>query len=175
MLALKLSASPKALNHERESLIDTLVRQLSMALERTRLVAELNTTRVSEENERLRSALLSSVSHDLRTPLASIIGATSSLIELKPQLSEDDQRELLDGILSESERLNRYIQNLLDMTRLGHGTLKIERDWVSFDDVINSALKSTRAIAETRRGTQTVAHHAAAVVRSSRAGGAGAG
>ncbi|MGP5325732.1 ATP-binding protein [Vreelandella titanicae] len=141
MLALKLSASPKALNHERESLIDTLVRQLSMALERTRLVAELNATRVSEENERLRSALLSSVSHDLRTPLSSIIGATSSLIELKPQLSEDDQRELLDGILSESERLNRYIQNLLDMTRLGYGTLKIERDWVSFDDVINSALK----------------------------------
>ncbi|GGC96491.1 sensor histidine kinase [Vreelandella lutescens] len=141
MLALKLSASPNALTHESEALIDTLARQLSMALERTRLVAELNTTRVSEENERLRSALLSSVSHDLRTPLASIIGSTSSLIELKPQLSDSDQRELLDGILSESERLNRYIQNLLDMTRLGHGTLKIERDWVSFDDVINSALK----------------------------------
>ncbi|WP_434985250.1 ATP-binding protein [Vreelandella zhaodongensis] len=141
MLALKLSESLKTLNHEQESLMDTLVRQLSMALERTRLVAELNTTRVSEENERLRSALLSSVSHDLRTPLSSIIGSASSLIELKPQLSDSDQRELLDGILSESERLNRYIQNLLDMTRLGHGTLKIERDWVAFDDVINSALK----------------------------------
>ncbi|CAH1045083.1 sensor histidine kinase [Halomonas sp. TD01] len=141
MLALKLSESQKALTYERESLMDTLVRQLSMALERTRLVAELNTTRVSEENERLRSALLSSVSHDLRTPLSSIIGSASSLIELKPQLSDSDQRELLDGILSESERLNRYIQNLLDMTRLGHGTLKIERDWVAFDDVINSALK----------------------------------
>ncbi len=141
MLALKLSESAKALTHEGEALIDTLVRQLSMALERTRLVAELNTTRVSEENERLRAALLSSVSHDLRTPLSSIIGATSSLIELKPQLSDSDQCELLDGILSESERLNRYIQNLLDMTRLGHGKLKIERDWVSFDDVINSALK----------------------------------
>ncbi len=98
MLALKLSASQKGLTHENEALIDTLVRQLSMALERTRLVAELNTTRVSEENERLRSALLSSVSHDLRTPLASIIGSTSSLIELKPQLSDSDQRELLDGI-----------------------------------------------------------------------------
>ncbi|MBZ5489021.1 sensor histidine kinase KdpD [Halomonas aquamarina] len=141
MLALKLSAAPKALSHEQEALMDTLVRQLSMALERTRLVAELNATRVSEENERLRSALLSSVSHDLRTPLASIIGATSSLIELKPQLSDSDQRELLDGILSESERLNRYIQNLLDMTRLGHGTLKLERDWVAFEDLINSALK----------------------------------
>ncbi|WP_447895688.1 ATP-binding protein [Vreelandella sp. GE22] len=141
MLALKLAENPKALSHEQEALMDTLLRQLSMALERTRLVAELSATRVSEENERLRSALLSSVSHDLRTPLASIIGATSSLIELKPQLSDSDQRELLDGILSESERLNRYIQNLLDMTRLGHGTLKIERDWVSFDDIINAALK----------------------------------
>jgi two-component system sensor histidine kinase KdpD len=141
MLALKLSASQGVLTQERESLIDTLTRQLSMALERTHLVAELNTTRVSEENERLRSALLSSVSHDLRTPLSSIIGAASSLIELKPQLNDDDQRQLLDGILSEGERLNRYIQNLLDMTRLGHGTLKIERDWVSFDDVINAAIK----------------------------------
>ncbi|SJN10323.1 Osmosensitive K+ channel histidine kinase KdpD [Halomonas citrativorans] len=141
MLALKLSASPTTLGHEQEALMGTLLRQLSMALERTRLVAELNVTRVSEENERLRSALLSSVSHDLRTPLASIIGATSSLIELRPQLSDGDQRELLDGILSESERLNRYIQNLLDMTRLGHGTLKIERDWVTFDDLINSAVK----------------------------------
>ena len=141
MLALKLSASQGVLTQERESLIDTLTRQLSMALERTRLVAELNTTRVSEENERLRSALLSSVSHDLRTPLSSIIGAASSLIELKPQLNDDNQRQLLDGILSEGERLNRYIQNLLDMTRLGHGTLKIERDWVSFDDVINAAIK----------------------------------
>ncbi|HDZ45657.1 hypothetical protein LCGC14_0097720 [marine sediment metagenome] len=141
MLALKLSASQTALTLESESLIDTLRRQLSMALERTRLVAELNATRVSEENERLRSALLSSVSHDLRTPLSSIIGAASSLIELKPQLNDDDQRELLDGILSEGERLNRYIQNLLDMTRLGHGTLKLERDWVSFDDLMNSAIK----------------------------------
>ncbi|WP_235039649.1 sensor histidine kinase [Vreelandella profundi] len=141
MLALKLSASQASLTQESEALLDTLTRQLSMALERTRLVAELNAARVSEENERLRSALLSSVSHDLRTPLSSIIGAASSLIELKPQLNENDQRELLDGILSEGERLNRYIQNLLDMTRLGHGTLKIERDWVAFDDVIDTAIK----------------------------------
>ncbi|MCS2609245.1 sensor histidine kinase [Halomonas dongshanensis] len=141
MLAMKLSTRATLLTQDDEALIDTLVRQLGMALERTRLVAELGATRVSEENERLRSALLASVSHDLRTPLASIMGAASSLIELRAQLSDADQRELLDGILTESERLNRYIQNLLDMTRLGHGTLKLERDWVAFDDVINAALK----------------------------------
>ncbi|MBT2788427.1 MULTISPECIES: ATP-binding protein [unclassified Halomonas] len=102
---------------------------------------ELSAARLAEEQERLRSALLSSVSHDLRTPLASIIGAASSLRTLDAQLSQQDRFALLDGVLSESERLNRYIQNLLDMTRLGHGDMRIERDWVAFDDLVTSALK----------------------------------
>lgn len=102
---------------------------------------ELSAARLAEEQERLRSALLSSVSHDLRTPLASIIGAASSLRTLDAQLSRQDRFALLDGVLSESERLNRYIQNLLDMTRLGHGDMKIERDWVAFDDLVASARK----------------------------------
>lgn len=102
---------------------------------------ELSAARLAEEQERLRSALLSSVSHDLRTPLASIIGAASSLRTLDAQLSPQDRFALLDGVLSESERLNRYIQNLLDMTRLGHGDMKIERDWVAFNDLVTSALK----------------------------------
>ncbi|MGO2007967.1 sensor histidine kinase [Vreelandella alkaliphila] len=107
---------------------------------RARMLA-LNASRLAEEQERLRSALLASVSHDLRTPLASIIGAASSLRTLDAQLSQEDRFELLDGVLSESERLNRYIQNLLDMTRLGHGKLTIERDWVAVDDLISSAIK----------------------------------
>ena len=102
---------------------------------------ELSAARLAEEQERLRSALLSSISHDLRTPLASIIGAASSLRTLDAQLSQQDRFALLDGVLSESERLNRYIQNLLDMTRLGHGDMKIERDWVAFDDLVASARK----------------------------------
>lgn len=102
---------------------------------------ELSAARLAEEQERLRSALLSSISHDLRTPLASIIGAASSLRTLDAQLSQQDRFALLDGVLSESERLNRYIQNLLDMTRLGHGDMKIERDWVAFDDLVTSARK----------------------------------
>ncbi|UYG05097.1 ATP-binding protein [Halomonas sp. LR3S48] len=141
IVGLELAVRERPLGPDQETLVTTLTRQLGMALERTRLVAELGASRLSEENERLRSALLSSVSHDLRTPLASIIGSASSLRELEPQLSRADRRELLDGILAESERLNRYIQNLLDMTRLGHGDLKIERDWVSFDDLVTAALK----------------------------------
>ncbi|TFH85205.1 DUF4118 domain-containing protein [Billgrantia azerbaijanica] len=145
VVGLELAVRDGGLGADEEALIDTLVRQLVMALERTRLVAELSEVRVSEENERLRSALLASVSHDLRTPLASIIGSASSLRELEPQLSADDRRELLDGILAESERLNRYIQNLLDMTRLGQGGLKIERDWIALDDLVASALQRLSA------------------------------
>lgn len=141
VVGLQLAVREAPLNLEQEAQLDALIGQLSLALERTRLVSELGEARLSEENERLRSALLSSVSHDLRTPLASIIGSASTLRELEAQLDAHDRHELLDGILTESERLNRYIQNLLDMTRLGHGTLKIERDWVAFSDLAAAALK----------------------------------
>ncbi|AMD01580.1 ATP-binding protein [Halomonas chromatireducens] len=141
IVGLKLAVRETPPGPDQEALIEALSSQLTMALERTRLVSDLGTARLSEENERLRSALLSSVSHDLRTPLASIIGSASTLRELEAQLSDEDKHELLDGILSESERLNRYIQNLLDMTRLGHGSLKIERDWISLEDLIESAIK----------------------------------
>lgn len=132
---------------EREQLV-TLLFFLIVALvvgnitgvSRERMLA-LNASRLAEEHERLRSALLASVSHDLRTPLASIIGSSSSLRALDPQLTSQDRFELLDGILNESERLNRYIQNLLDMTRLGHGELAIQRDWISVDDLVASARK----------------------------------
>ncbi len=124
--------------------LDVLVSQVALAMARTRLAGNLEQARLAEETERLRSALLSSVSHDLRTPLASMIGSASTLRDLHADLSAGDRAELLDAIVSEGERLNRYIQNLLDMTRLGHGTLKIERDWIGLDDIVNAALRRTR-------------------------------
>ncbi|GEN24121.1 two-component sensor histidine kinase [Halomonas cupida] len=151
IVGLALGDRDTSLIHDQETLVDTLINQFSMALTRTRLVNDLGAARLAEENERLRSALLSSVSHDLRTPLSSIIGAASSLRDLDQQLTAEDKRELLDSVLGESERLNRYIQNLLDMTRLGHGTLKIERDWVALSDLINAALKRlTSALGQVR-------------------------
>jgi two-component system sensor histidine kinase KdpD len=107
---------------------------------RTRLVTELEDARVSGETERLRSALLSSVSHDLRSPLASMIGSASSLASYWSAISEGDRRSLLDTIQQEGERLDRYIQNLLDMTRLGHSGLTLNRDWIGVDELLGSAV-----------------------------------
>jgi two-component system sensor histidine kinase KdpD len=146
----------KGLRSEQLGAIDALVTQVTLVMARTRLATSLEQAKVAEETERLRSALLSSVSHDLRTPLASMIGAASSLRSLDDALTADDRRELLDSVVSEGERLNRYIQNLLDMTRLGHGTLKLERDWIGIDDILNSALRRTRELLHDRRLVRSI-------------------
>ncbi|MGD8419033.1 MAG: DUF4118 domain-containing protein [Gammaproteobacteria bacterium] len=115
--------------------------QAGIALDRTRLVADLEQARVVSETEQLRSALLSSVSHDLRTPLASIIGSTTSLLEYGNSFSEANRTELLATVVDEAQRLDRHIQNLLDMTRLGHGSLPLKRDWVDVHDIVSSAVE----------------------------------
>jgi two-component system sensor histidine kinase KdpD len=116
-----------------------LASQAAVALDRVSLVAELESANLASERERLRAALLSSVSHDLRTPLSSIIGAASSLVAYEPTLSSDDKGALLRSVLNESERLDRYIQNLLDMTRLGQGDLKLQLDWEDIRDLVSVA------------------------------------
>lgn len=103
-------------------LLDALVDQIALALERLRLTEDLAATQLASETERLRTALLNSVSHDLRTPLVTIIGAAGHLVEA--DLPTTARRDLAENIREEGERLDRYVQNLLDMTRLGHGALK---------------------------------------------------
>lgn len=103
-------------------LLEALADQVALALERIRLSEDLSQSRLLSEAERLRSALLSSVSHDLRTPLVSILGAAEGFEQ--PGLAAPDRAVLAETIREEGERLDRYIQNLLDMTRLGHGALK---------------------------------------------------
>jgi two-component system, OmpR family, sensor histidine kinase KdpD len=119
-------------------LLDALVDQIALAIERTRLTEELSETRLVAETDRLRTALLSSVSHDLRTPLVTIIGAAGSLADA-PDLPVAVRSTLADSIREEGERLDRYVQNLLDMTRLGHGALKARLGPVDLSDVIGSA------------------------------------
>jgi two-component system sensor histidine kinase KdpD len=125
-----------AASHE---LVRILCDLAAVTLERARLVSDLEKARLVSESEQLRSALLSSVSHDLRTPLSTIIGATSSLLEYGSNIQEPDRTDLMQNVLEEAERLNRYIQNLLDMTRLGGGTLEPRRDWVDLGDIISTA------------------------------------
>ncbi|WP_221795994.1 ATP-binding protein [Oceanobacter mangrovi] len=121
--------------------LDAAVELLRLAWSRVLLIGNLQQETMIKEREQLRSALLSSISHDLRTPLATMIGSVSSLVELKESLSQQQQDELLDNTLSEARRLDRYIQKLLDMTRLGQGELKLERDWVGVDEIVSVSLR----------------------------------
>ena len=137
-IGLKLRGGSDALDSGRQALVQTMAEDIAQALIRTRLAADLEAQRVSGETERLRNALLSSVSHDLRSPLAGIIGSASSLEHYGERMPDEDRHELLRTIRSEGERLDRYIQNLLDMTRLGHGGLTLQRDWVGVDELIGA-------------------------------------
>jgi len=131
---------------DRRSLALAMAQDIGQALERARLSDELEGARVQGETERLRNALLSSVSHDLRSPLASMIGAAGTLISYEAKLPQAERTELLQSILGEGQRLDRYIQNLLDMTRLGHGTLKLSRDWTDSSEIIAAAVTRLRKL-----------------------------
>ncbi|HEY5851502.1 MAG TPA: sensor histidine kinase KdpD [Lysobacter sp.] len=140
VVGLRFPAQLHRLGIEQRRLAEAMAEDISQAVVRTRLVADLENARISNETERLRSALLSSVSHDLRSPLASIIGSASSLDHYAEAMSAQDRHSLLETIRIEGERLDRYIQNLLDMTRLGHGGLTLNRDWIGVDELIGSAV-----------------------------------
>lgn len=127
--------------------VATLVFFLVMATVTSNLAARLRHAMAVSEREQLRSALLTSVSHDLRTPLSSIIGATSSLIAYEPSFCAKDKTDLLQSVLEEAERLDRYIQNLLDMMRLGQGQLELHRDWEDIRDLVSAASRRLRLAA----------------------------
>ncbi|MGZ7456843.1 DUF4118 domain-containing protein [Pseudomonas sp. Ma2-10] len=136
----------QTLSGQRRRLLTALSQPLAQALARAQLAEDLEAARLHGETEQLRSALLASVSHDLRTPLTSMRGSIDSLLALGEAIPLEDRRELLEGTRDEAERLDRYIQNLLDMTRLGHGALTLARDWVSPADIVGSSLNRLRAV-----------------------------
>ena len=129
-----------SIDSDRRSLLATLAAQISLALERARLAEERAEARIRAEHEHLRSTLLSSVSHDLRTPLATITGATTTLLDPGPEASPEDQRMLLTTIHQESCRLQRLVNNLLDLTRLESGQVRVTKEWIPVEEVVGSAL-----------------------------------
>jgi two-component system sensor histidine kinase KdpD len=141
LLGVAFDESVSNLIPEQRRLLDAVSDQAAVAIERTNLATSIEDARILTETEQLRSALLSSISHDLRTPLVSIIGSATSLVTFGETLSEENRAELLSTVLEEAERLNRFVQNLLDMTRLGYGALKPKRDWVDLHDVVGSAIE----------------------------------
>jgi two-component system sensor histidine kinase KdpD len=119
--------------------VAALLDQGAVALERAEFAADAADAEALRRSDRLRSALLNSVSHDLRTPLATVLGAATTLLEYGKSLDRKVQTDLLVSIREEAERLNRYVGNLLDMTRLEGGGLNIRSDWVDVRDVLGAA------------------------------------
>jgi two-component system sensor histidine kinase KdpD len=136
--------APGALGRPESEVLDTFAGQLALALERSRLGEEAARARLDAEASRIRAALFASVTHDLRTPLASIKASASSLIEEGVPFSEDQRRELLRTILEEAERLNRLVANLLDLSRLRAGALVPSVEPVLIEDVVSSVLERLR-------------------------------
>lgn len=122
-------------------LIEALCYQAALAIERTFMMQESEDIRLNHQRELLRSALLSSVSHDLKTPLVSIIGALSSIRHMQERLSTQEQHELLSTALEEAERLNQFISNILSMTRIESGALTLKREWISVYSLYADAIQ----------------------------------
>ena len=139
VIALRFNQKTETISFEQQRLAELMIDDIAQTTSRVQLSLQLENSRVVAETEKLRSALLSSVSHDLRSPLAAMIGSADSLKYYAEQMSVEDRESLLDTIHVEGERLDRYIQNLLDMTRLGHHGLSLSRDWIGVEELIGSA------------------------------------
>lgn len=150
VIALTLRAGAASLNAEERRLLYSLQAQLATAWERFQLLEYAKDAKVQRAAESLRSALLASVSHDLRTPLVSVIGSLSAIRELAGQLDAHDHAQLVDTALNEAERLNRLIQNLLDATRLAQGAMPLRLTAVSMDEVMRTAVQRLAADAQPR-------------------------
>jgi len=140
VIGVRPSALSRLLEPDQVHLMEAFAGQAAVALERANLAAEAERVRVLVESERLRNSLLSAVSHDLRTPLTAIAGASSTLIEGGENLAPEARRELLESIGDEAESLNHLVGNLLDMTRLEAGALTVQKEWQSVEELVGAVL-----------------------------------
>jgi len=134
------------LTPDQRRLLDALMDQAALAVERVRLVEDLDRAKRTAETDRLRSALLTSISHDLKTPLAAVLGSAGTLRDLAGKLSEAEKADLLASIIDESERLNRFIANLLDMTKLESGAVVPNAALHDLGEIVGSALRRASKI-----------------------------
>ena len=134
------------LTPDQRRLLDALIDQAALAIERVNLVDDLDQAKRRVEADRLRAALLTSISHDLKTPLAAIVGAAGALKDLATQLDDKAKADLVATILDESERLNRFIANLLDMTKLEAGSVRPNMARHDVGEIVGSVLERARKI-----------------------------
>jgi len=150
VLGVRPADADHHLTHDQRRTLDTFANQVAMAIERARLAEQARQAEILEITDKLQSALLNSISHDLRTPLVSITGALSSLTNETLNLDEAARHSLIETAREEADRLNQLVGNLLDMTRLESGAVRIHKDMVDIQDVIGSALEQLRDRLDTR-------------------------
>ena len=131
---------------EQMHLLNAMVNQAAVAIERVELAEAASQASVEIESERLRNAILSAISHDFRTPLATIIGAASTLLGAPAGIDESHRRTLLQSLLGEAERLHRLTGNLLDLSRLDADRPELKREWLAIDELIGAALAQLRGV-----------------------------
>lgn len=148
-IAIHVADPARLREPDQQRLLEACANQLALALERDQLAVEAADARIEAEAEHVRSSLLSSVSHDLKTPLASIAGASSSLLK-SPAMDEETRRQLLETVADEASRLNRLLENILQMSKLDAGAATPNQQWHVLEEIIGSALHRTR---------QTLASH----------------
>jgi two-component system sensor histidine kinase KdpD len=134
------------LTPDQRRLLDALMDQGALAIERVQLVEDMDRVERTAETERLRSALLTSISHDLKTPLAAVLGSASALRDVGDKLSDSEKADLLATVIDESERLNRFIANLLDMTKIESGAITPNLAPHDLSEIVGSALRRANKI-----------------------------
>ncbi len=144
VLTIKMNNEEETVSLEQRQLIEAFANLAAMAIIRMRLAKEAEQAKWLAESEKLHRALLNSVSHDMRTPLAAITGAVTSLISEKGVYNEANKDILLHTIKEEAHRMNRFIANLLDMVRLESGILKPKTEWCDIQDIIGVVLRETK-------------------------------
>jgi two-component system sensor histidine kinase KdpD len=151
VMGMKLTNSDEVLAPERRRLLEAFASQAALAIERAYLAEKAEQAQLLQATERLERSLLNSISHDLRTPLSSIMGALSSLREEGNIVDTESRRELIELAWEESGRMNRFISNLLDITRLEAGALKIKKEPYDVQDLIGSCLASLESRAKEKK------------------------
>ena len=151
VLGLHSQGLTESLPADQQQLLGSFVNQAALAITRAQLATEARRAELLQETDKLQKALLNSISHDLRTPLASVTGTLNSLLEDAPLLDVSTQRELLETARDEAKRLDRLVRNLLDMSRLESDAVRVRTELCDVQDVVGTALVQLGEAAKQRR------------------------
>jgi two-component system sensor histidine kinase KdpD len=144
VLALEPANPRRLFIPEQQRLLDTFASQIALALERARLAESARASQVDAESERVRNALLAAISHDLRTPLASIVGASTSLLTGNTGIDHRARTELLETIRDEGVRMTKLIDNVLQMARLQSGRVRLALEWQPLEEIVGEVIRRLR-------------------------------